>query len=201
MNARTCAFGLFAAVAGIASLRPLAAAPPQPSSGSTGHLVVAVVRNDGLLLPFAAFDGRKWSAPWPGEIGGSASPELPVSLGSVPPKWWAHGGLDDFHVECPAFTHHDVVRIVIDDRVAVLVERLEQPSFTDDEGRATRFLRREEPGGRHRAREDVFFSYRNAHAGELHRHVAARPLAVVGQKGKGNFAVDERGDESVRAGD
>ena len=92
MNARTCAFAALAAIAAIVPFRPLAAAPPQPSGGSSGHLVFAVVRNDGLLLPFAAFDGRKWSTPWPDEIGGPGSPELPVNIASVPPKWW--GGQD-----------------------------------------------------------------------------------------------------------
>ena len=88
MNTRTCAFGALAAIAVVAPLRPLGAAPPQPSSGPSSHLVLAVVRTDGLLLPFAAFDGRKWSTPWPDEIGGSASPELPVNIASVPLKWW-----------------------------------------------------------------------------------------------------------------
>jgi hypothetical protein len=88
MNARTCAFGALAAIAVVAPLRPLGAASPQPSSGPSSHLVFAVVRTDGLLLPFAAFDGRKWSTPWPDEIGGSASPDLPVNIASVPLKWW-----------------------------------------------------------------------------------------------------------------
>ena len=92
MNPRTCAFAALAAIAVVAPIRSLVAAPPQAASGSSDHLVFAVVRNDGLLLPFAAFDGRKWSAPWPGEIGGSGSPDLPVNLASVPQKWW--GGED-----------------------------------------------------------------------------------------------------------
>ena len=92
MNVRTSAFAALAAIAAVVPVRLLVAAPPQPSSGSSGHLIVAVVRNDGLLLPFAAFDGRKWSTPWPGEIGGPGSPDLPVNIASVPVKWW--GGED-----------------------------------------------------------------------------------------------------------
>src|SRR5215216_1024317 len=58
----------------------------QPASSSS-RLAIGVLRNDGLLLPFAAFDGRKWSAPWPSIMDGLI-PELPVSLASVPRGWW-----------------------------------------------------------------------------------------------------------------
>lgn len=51
------------------------------------HLVLAVVRTDGVLLPFAAYNGRKWSAPWP-SLDSGAAPELPVNLESVPRDWW-----------------------------------------------------------------------------------------------------------------
>ena len=88
MTTRTCAFAAFAAIAAVVPFAPLGAAPAQRSLGSSGHLVLAVVRSDGLLLPFAAFDGRKWSTPWPDDIGGSSGPDLPVNLASVPLKWW-----------------------------------------------------------------------------------------------------------------
>jgi hypothetical protein len=54
------------------------------------HLVLAVVRNDGILLPFAEFHGRKWSAPWPSlqRPFGPATIEVPVNLASVPRDWW-----------------------------------------------------------------------------------------------------------------
>ena len=83
----SCALAAVAAVAVAVPLPSLVAAPAQ-SSNTPGHLVFGVVRNDGLLLPFAAFDGRKWSTPWPDGIGGPASPDLPVNLASVPVKWW-----------------------------------------------------------------------------------------------------------------
>jgi hypothetical protein len=88
---RATTIGAAAAVAVLAvvcTYPPLAAAPRQDSSADHGRLVLGVVRNDSMLLPFAAFDGRKWSTPWPGSIGGPGAPELPVSVASVPPKWW-----------------------------------------------------------------------------------------------------------------
>ena len=83
---------------------PLAAGDTvsQPAASSASrHLVLGMVRNDGILLPFGAFDGRQWSAPWPviDRVGGA--PELPVNLAAwmkriealpcfertIPPHW------------------------------------------------------------------------------------------------------------------
>jgi hypothetical protein len=99
--------GLFAialAPAGLSAGGPRQASPPAPSGPQTAnsgprtadpasrsdHLVLAVVRNDGILLPFAAFNGRKWSAPWPflQRNFGPTTIELPVNLASVPREWW-----------------------------------------------------------------------------------------------------------------
>lgn len=45
---------------------------------------VGVMRRDGVLVPFAAYDGD-WSAPWPGSVRGM---ELPITLDAIPKKWW-----------------------------------------------------------------------------------------------------------------
>ena len=92
------------APAGVSAGRPRQGAPavsrpalpdpgsrtPDPGSAPSDHLVLAVVRNDGILLPFAAFNGRKWSAPWPflQHNFGPPAIELPVNLASVPRDWW-----------------------------------------------------------------------------------------------------------------
>lgn len=75
---------LFLAItAGAARERtPQPAAPPAP-------FLVAVLRRDGIVSPFAAFDGKNWSAPWPGELRWT---EIPLGLESVPAKWWGKGG-------------------------------------------------------------------------------------------------------------
>jgi hypothetical protein len=94
--------GLFVialAPVGLSAGGPRQASPPQTANpgartGDPGsrsdHLVLAVVRNDGILLPFAAFNGRKWSAPWPvlQRNFGPTTIELPVNLASVPREWW-----------------------------------------------------------------------------------------------------------------
>lgn len=61
-------------------------------SAPPSRLVLAVVRNDGILLPFAAFIGRKWSTPWPALGRFNTAIELPGSVASVPRDWW--GGED-----------------------------------------------------------------------------------------------------------
>jgi len=46
---------------------------------------LAVLRRDGIMIPFAAFNGHEWSAPWP--TSDTAVP-LPIGLDDVPKKWW-----------------------------------------------------------------------------------------------------------------
>jgi hypothetical protein len=60
-----------------------------PASGAsaqqdTARFMLSVLRRDGLVLPFAAFDGRRWSKRWPERI----PLELPISLDDVPERWW-----------------------------------------------------------------------------------------------------------------
>jgi hypothetical protein len=46
-----------------------------------------VLRRDGIVVPFAAFDGKRWSRPWPGaqRVGDLT---VPISLSAVPKSWW-----------------------------------------------------------------------------------------------------------------
>jgi len=59
----------------------LAAAPRDDA------FAVGVLRRDGIVVPFAAFDGRRWSRPWPGaqRVGELT---VPISLSAVPKSWW-----------------------------------------------------------------------------------------------------------------
>ena len=64
------------------------------SAQPTGAFSLGVLRRDGLLLPFASFDGHHWKASWPGAVEMSSGdlPELPISVSAIPPKWL--GGVD-----------------------------------------------------------------------------------------------------------
>jgi hypothetical protein len=63
-----------------------AAEPPIPP------FAAGVLRRDGVIVPFAVFDGKSWSARWP-------KPALdlivPIDVGSVPEKWWGATGPRD----------------------------------------------------------------------------------------------------------
>jgi hypothetical protein len=52
--------------------------------------LLAVMRRDGVVLPFASYDGRRWRNPWPAP---SLTPEVPLSLRDVPAGWWGKGGV------------------------------------------------------------------------------------------------------------
>jgi hypothetical protein len=64
------------------SLHQLWAAEPQP-------VTFAVVRGDGILIPFATRTGNRWTNAWP-------SPEkrvgVPVRFDDLPRRWWGKAG-------------------------------------------------------------------------------------------------------------
>jgi hypothetical protein len=70
---------VFGAAAALAALAVQDTSPP-PADGMT----LAVVRPDGIVVPFAAFDGGTWVNPWP-----EPGEDRPAgrSLGS-PPEYW-----------------------------------------------------------------------------------------------------------------
>jgi len=50
---------------------------------------LAVLRRDGILIPFANFDGSRWRNTWP-----APRPDLmvPINLASIPSRWWGPPG-------------------------------------------------------------------------------------------------------------
>jgi hypothetical protein len=47
--------------------------------------LLGVLRRDGMVTPFAAYDGRRWESAWPSEL---RNLEIPISLDDVPERWW-----------------------------------------------------------------------------------------------------------------
>jgi hypothetical protein len=78
------------------------------------------------------------------------------------------------------FADDDVIGVMVDDRIAIGMQRLQQSSFTDDERRALRLLRGQKPGGRHGAGKDVPLFDIHSHPPKSGGHIAAGSLAVVG---------------------
>ena len=52
------------------------------------RLTLGVLRRDGIVLPFAAFDRGRWLAPWPSNL---RHLDLPITLDDVPERWWGGG--------------------------------------------------------------------------------------------------------------
>src|SRR3982074_603076 len=50
---------------------------------------VGVLRRDGVIIPFAAFDGKRWSSPWPAP---QRDLTVPVTLSGFPSRWWGPTG-------------------------------------------------------------------------------------------------------------
>jgi hypothetical protein len=46
---------------------------------------LAIVRRDGVMLPFARYDGDRWSTPWPTFL---QYLDVPITLDAVPVRWW-----------------------------------------------------------------------------------------------------------------
>ncbi len=73
---RSPAFVLVAVV--LASIGTVLARQPEA-------FVVAIVRDDGLVLPIATHDRGRWRTPWPGP---TKEAEVPVRLDDCPLAWW-----------------------------------------------------------------------------------------------------------------
>jgi hypothetical protein len=56
-------------------------------SAANTPVVLAVLNRDALAIPFAAFNGKRWVAPWPQSLRG----ELPMTLDDVDRDWWGTG--------------------------------------------------------------------------------------------------------------
>jgi hypothetical protein len=52
---------------------------------------LAALRRDGVIIPFASFDGRNWGVHWPTSDVGVP---LPISRADIPRKWWGPQGPD-----------------------------------------------------------------------------------------------------------
>jgi hypothetical protein len=56
------------------------AAAPRP-----GEFSLAILRRDGMLMPFAVYDGKRWRNPWP--VPGT-SDNMPINTADIPKGWW-----------------------------------------------------------------------------------------------------------------
>lgn len=80
MRRSLAAAGLSVVLAALAPVLTGTTAPPPDATG-----MLAVLRRDGLILPFARVKGDDWKTPWPGT---TRAGDLPINLASIPNGWW-----------------------------------------------------------------------------------------------------------------
>lgn len=74
------------------------------------------MRRDGVLIPFGAFDGKRWSSSWPAP---QFQLEIPINLQSVPKPWWGGTGpLPDWQLWIPGKPAPRAVRVTQPDWVS-----------------------------------------------------------------------------------
>lgn len=61
---------------------------PRPG-GSSAAFAVGALRRDGVIIPFAAYDGKRWSNRWPPP---QLEQTIPINVRSVPARWWGPTG-------------------------------------------------------------------------------------------------------------
>jgi hypothetical protein len=73
----------------LASTMYAPAQQPTARKENTPPFLAGVLRRDGVVVPFASFDGKDWTAPWPAS---TRLVEIPIGPDSVPRKWWGKSG-------------------------------------------------------------------------------------------------------------
>lgn len=63
--------------------------PPPQRPDPREPFTVGVLRRDGVVTPFATFNGNEWTSPWPADL---RYLDVPISLEAVPRKWWGKAG-------------------------------------------------------------------------------------------------------------
>src|ERR671930_1567575 len=59
-------------------------------AADSAPFTVGALRRDGIVIPFAAYDGKRWVSRWPQP---SRDESVPISLSSVPGRWWGPAGV------------------------------------------------------------------------------------------------------------
>ncbi len=75
-----------------ASLALLVVGPERSGAAAPAadRFTLGILRRDGIVTPFATFDGKHWSNAWPKPL--RHVDDVPVTLGSVPRWWWGRPG-------------------------------------------------------------------------------------------------------------
>ena len=61
--------------------------PATPLQSSA--FLIGVLRRDGIIIPFASFDGKRWRTDWPEP---KEKVDVPIDVRAVPSRWWGPPG-------------------------------------------------------------------------------------------------------------
>ena len=64
-------------------------AADEKDQAQSAAFTVGALRRDGIVSPFAVFDGKHWSVPWPADL---PTRERSLSPGRIPYEWWGKTG-------------------------------------------------------------------------------------------------------------
>ena len=64
-------------------------AAQEPDAPSPSPATLAIVRRDGVLIPFVTWTGKQWEAAWPVPRKES---ETPITFDALPKRWWGKPG-------------------------------------------------------------------------------------------------------------
>lgn len=124
--AAVCALALAAGRVQQGAPAPTASTQEPRALPAADRAVLAVMRRDGLLVPFAAYKGSRWTAPWPVR---ARNLEIPITLEAIPEGWWGGEVPDGWQLYLPdgatrpiALTKPRVYRAFCDMRIGLVTD-------------------------------------------------------------------------------
>ena len=62
---------------------------PAGQTAPSGPFAIGVLRRDGIVVPFANYDGKRWRTDWPEP---REQVDVPIHVRDVPSRWWGKAG-------------------------------------------------------------------------------------------------------------
>ncbi len=72
-------------VCSILALSTVAATSARSGAAEHPPFSLAILRRDGILMPFAVYDGKHWKNTWPAP---NETSTMPITLADIPKGWW-----------------------------------------------------------------------------------------------------------------
>jgi len=70
----------------LAALLALTHSPSWSDPADLSPFTLAILRQDGIIIPFASWTGKAWENPWPVP---EKEVDTPITFGEIPRQWWS----------------------------------------------------------------------------------------------------------------